>query len=122
MTTKRINRIRRQERIRAKLPGTAARPRISVFKSNKHIFIQAIDDANRKTLASANDAKLKKSPADAPKELGSKEKHAFSASRALASELQKLGVNEAIFDKGGYKYHGRIKAVAEGLRQGGIKV
>ncbi len=119
--TKRINRIKRHVRIRARISGTAERPRISVFKSNKYTYAQAIDDSASTTVASANDAKLKKVPA--PEGFsGAKEKRAYAVGQTLAEQLLKAGVSRAVFDKGGFKYHGRVKAVAEGLRNAGVAV
>lgn len=113
---KREYRIKRHRRIRAKISGTAKRPRIAVFKSNRHIFAQAIDDGARKTLAGAGDFKMKKSAKER------KEKHAQAVGELLGQALKKAGVSEAVFDTGGFKYHGRVKALAEGLRSAGIKI
>jgi large subunit ribosomal protein L18 len=113
-TNKRVNRTRRQIRGRAKIAGTAARPRVTVFKSNAHVYVQAIDDVTGKTIAAVNDAKLKKA--------GTKTEHAAEAGKKLAGLLKEKGVSVVVFDKAGFKYHGRIKAVAEALRAGGITV
>lgn len=112
--TKRINRQRRQNRGRAKIAGTAQRPRVTVFKSNVHVYAQAVDDATGKTIAAVNDAKLKKA--------GTKTEHAAEAGKKLAGLLKEKGVTVVIFDKAGFKYHGRVKAVAEALRAEGIKL
>ena len=112
--TKRVNRIRRQTRGRAKIAGTAERPRVTVFKSNVHVYVQAIDDVTGKTIAAISDAKLKKA--------GTKTEHATEAGKKLAGLLKEKGVSVVVFDKAGFKYHGRIKAVAEALRAGGITV
>ncbi len=111
---KRTNRIRRHARIRAKVSGTAERPRIAVFKANQHVYVQAIDDVAAKTLAAVNDAQAAKK--------GTKTDKAGAAGKALAELLKKKGIAVAVFDVGGFKYHGRVKAVAEGLREGGIKI
>ena len=113
--TKRINRIRRHARGRAKISGTAERPRVAVFKSNAHVYAQAIDDVARKTIAAVNDAHLK-----AVK--GTKTDHAAAVGTQLAKLLAEQGVKTVVFDKSGFTYHGRIKAVAEALRAGGITV
>lgn len=111
--TKRVNRIRRHARIRAKISGTAERPRVSLFKSNQHVYAQAIDDVSGKTLAAVNDAQIKK---------GAKADRALAAGKKLAELLTKKDIKTVVFDVGGFRYHGRVKAVAEGLREGGIKV
>ena len=112
---KRANRIRRHARIRAKISGTAERPRIAVFKANQHVYVQAIDDVTSKTLAAVNDAQ-------AAKKKGTKTEKAAATGKALAELLKKNGIANAVFDVGGFKYHGRDKAIAEGLRGGGTKI
>lgn len=112
--TKRINRSRRHARGRAKLVGTAERPRVTVFKSNTHVYVQAIDDATGKTLAAVNDAHAAKK--------GTKTERATAAGVKLAELLKAKKITSVIFDKAGFTYHGRIKAVAEALRAGGITV
>lgn len=111
--TKRVNRIRRHHRIRAKVSGTASRPRVTVFKSSAHLYAQAIDDVAGKTLAAVNDAQFKK---------GAKTERAAHAGKKLAELLVKAGVKTAVFDVSGFKYHGRVKAVAEALRENGITI
>ncbi len=111
--TKRINRIRRHVRVRAKISGTAERPRVTVFKSNAHVYVQAIDDASGKTLAAVNDAQFKK---------GTKTERAVHAGKKLVELLTKAGVKRVVFDAAGFTYHGRTKVVAEALREGGIAV
>jgi large subunit ribosomal protein L18 len=119
---KRIYRIRRHHRVRAKISGTAQRPRVAVFKSNRHIFAQAIDDVSGKTLVGAGDFTMKKAEGVAKEIKGAKEKRAYSAGDHLGQALKKLGITEALFDTGGFRYHGRVKALADGLRNAGIKV
>lgn len=115
---KKINKrkIRRKDRVRAKITGTALRPRLSVFRSNRHIFAQLIDDNTGRTLASVSsgslDQKNKISKSDISATVGLK----------LAEAAKKLGINEALFDKGHYQYHGRIKALAEAARKAGLKI
>lgn len=111
--TKRTNRQRRHIRGRALLKGTAERPRITVFKSNVSVYAQAVDDDARVTVAAINDASIKK---------GTKTERALAAGKKLAELLKAKKVEAALFDKGGFKYHGRVKAVADGLREGGIRV
>ena len=107
----RTNRIRRHNRVRARISGTATRPRVVVFRSSQHIIVQAVDDAAHRTLASASDATTKK---------GTKTERAMATGKALAAALKGAKVSAAVFDRGGYQYHGRVKAVADGLRNGGI--
>jgi large subunit ribosomal protein L18 len=106
---------RRQTRIRAKVQGTNQRPRLSVFRSNKHIYAQLIDDAKRETLTGASEVELKSADkikkTDKAKELG----------LLIAKKAAEKKVKTVVFDKGSYKYHGRVKAVAEGAREGGLK-
>lgn len=114
--TKKIERIQmRHRRIRAKINGTSDRPRILVFRSNKHIYAELIDDVKNKTLASASDKSLKKKAGmkknDLAKEVG----------KLLAKKASEIKIKEAVFDRRGYKFHGRIKNVAEGAREGGLK-
>lgn len=112
---------RRHRRVRAKVKGTAQRPRLCVFRSNKHIYVQAIDDDRGFIIASAKDTELKKIPAETKKQFSSKVAVAFEVGKLIAQKLQKLNIKSAVFDRGGYKYHGRVKAVAEGARKGGLK-
>jgi large subunit ribosomal protein L18 len=111
--TKLTRRDRRHRRIRAKVSGTAERPRIAVFKSAGRTTAQAVDDDKRITIASATSADAKK---------GTKTERASAAGESLAKALKAKKVDAAVFDTGGFKYHGRVKAVAEGLRAGGIKI
>jgi len=109
--TKQIKIERRAARVRAKIFGTQTRPRLSVFKSLKHISAQLIDDEKRKTLAMATDWKLKGEP----------QKRAAEVGKNLAALASKQGIKECVFDRGRFKYHGIIKALAEGAREGGLK-
>jgi len=117
---KNSHRIRRHARLRAKVSGTASRPRVAVFKSNQYMYVQVIDDVSHKTLIGLGDEKMKSG--SAPKEAGAKEKRAFALGETVAEKLKGLKITEAVFDRGGFKYHGRIKAVADGVRTGGIKM
>lgn len=98
--------------MRGKIFGTAKRPRLSVFRSGKHIRAQLIDDEKAETLASASDLALKE---------GTKTEKALVVGEELAKKALKLKIKKVVFDRGGYKYHGRVKAVAEGARKGGLK-
>ena len=116
-------RIRRHRRIRATMSGTAERPRVSVFKSSKHTYAQANDDKKHLTLANVSDESVKVGKTSEAREgAGSKEKHAFALGQALGAKLKELGVSTVVFDRGGFQYHGRVQAVADGLRQAGITV
>jgi large subunit ribosomal protein L18 len=102
----------RKRRVRAKINGTAQKPRLSVFRSNTHIYGQLIDDVNGVTLASASDLKSKK---------GNKTESATAVGKALAELAKKAKITECVFDRNGYKYHGRVKALADGAREGGLQ-
>jgi len=115
--SKQLHRTARHKRLRAKVSGTAERPRISVFRSNRHIFVQFIDDSANKTIMSSKVVASSKS-----KIKGGKVDVATKIGEVLAEKAKEAGIKEAIFDRGGFKYHGRVKAVAEGLRKGGIKI
>jgi large subunit ribosomal protein L18 len=106
-------RLRRRRRVRAKVYGTAARPRISVFRSNRGIFAQLIDDENGRTLAAASWIE------DGVRELGRKEQ-AQRVGTLLAERAKAANIERAVFDRGGYQYHGRVKALAEAAREGGL--
>lgn len=104
---------RRRGRVRVKISGTASRPRLSVFRSNRGMFVQLIDDENGKTLASARTQEVK--------EKGAKTELSFALGKMLAEKAQAKKISEVVFDRSSYKYHGRVKAVAEGAREGGLK-
>ena len=108
-------RLKRRRRVRAKVHGSAVRPRISVFRSNRGIFAQLVDDASGHTLAAVSwtEAELRKLK---PME------QAEQAGKLLAERAKSKGVDAAVFDRGGYQYHGRVKAFAEGVREGGLTV
>ncbi len=113
-----VARHRRHARVRAKVKGTTSRPRLCVFRSFHHIYAQVIDDSRGHTLSSAStrDPEIK-SDADGKTKTGkSKLVGSLIAKRALSE-----GINQIVFDRGGYKYHGRVKALAEAARQGGLK-
>jgi large subunit ribosomal protein L18 len=107
---------KRQARVRAKVFGTAQRPRLSVYRSNKHISLQIINDELGKTLASASDT-FKKA-----KLIGNKTEKAGQVATELLKQLKTKKINNLVFDRSFYKYHGRVKKVAEVLREGGIKL
>jgi large subunit ribosomal protein L18 len=111
--TKPQRRLKRRRRVRAKVYGTAERPRISVFRSNRGIFAQLIDDGRGHTLAAVNWTE-----ADLRNLTGSDQ--ARKAGAVLADRAKAVGVESAVFDRGGYKYHGRVKAFADGAREAGL--
>lgn len=106
---------RRQKRVRAKLRGSAERPRLAVFRSLRHIGAQLIDDAARRTLVSARDAELAKAPKN-PTE------RAKAVGTLLAEKAKEKNITKAIFDRRSYAYHGRVAALAMGVREGGIHI
>jgi large subunit ribosomal protein L18 len=112
--TTREARLRRHRRVRGKIRGTAERPRLLVFRSNRGIFAQLIDDDAGKTLASAGWTNL---PASFK---GNKTEQAAEIGKQLAAAAKKAGIETAVFDRGGYLYHGRVKALADGAREGGL--
>jgi large subunit ribosomal protein L18 len=111
--TKPQRRLKRRRRVRAKVHGTAGRPRISVFRSNRGIFAQLIDDRSGRTLAAVSWTE------DALKGLPRLEQ-AARAGATLAERARAAGIEAAVFDRGGYRYHGRVKAFADGARESGL--
>lgn len=111
---------RRHIRVRNKIHGTQERPRICVFRSLNHIYAQAINDAQGQTLASASS--LIKDLPGIEGDLSGKQRAAKAVGLLIAQRLKERGVEQAVFDRGGYIYHGRIAAVADGIRAGGIKM
>jgi len=103
-------------RIRAKISGTASRPRLSVFRSNKDIYLQLIDDTTGRTLAAA--ASTEKDIFSAG---GTKVEKSVKTGKMLAERAKAAGIEACVFDRGGYLYHGRVKAAADGAREGGLK-
>jgi large subunit ribosomal protein L18 len=112
--TSRQRRQRRRYRVRAKVSGTAERPRLSIYRSNRGIFAQLIDDVNGKTLASANwtEPELRDL---------AKMEQARKAGELIAGRAKDAGIETCVFDRSGYRYHGRVKALAEGAREGGLE-
>ena len=115
VTTRPARRLRRRRRVRAKVRGTAARPRISVFRSNQGMFLQLIDDDAGRTVAAVTwtEPELKSLP---------RMEQASRAGALLAERAKGAGVQRAVFDRGGYRYHGRVKAVADGAREAGLAI
>ena len=115
--TKQEHRVRRHRRVRKKVLGTAARPRLAVFRSNKHIYVQVIDDLSGRTIASASTMEADRrggatATVDAAKQVG----------QAVAERVKAAGISAVVFDRGGFKYHGRVAAVADGARAAGLKL
>lgn len=104
---------RRHRRVRKKISGTSERPRLAVYRSNRHVYAQLIDDLAGRTIAAAST--LKDANGGDPKE------RAKSVGSAIATRAKEAGVTEVTFDRGGFKYHGQVRAVAEGAREGGLK-
>ena len=113
--TVRQARIRRHKRVRKNVQGTAEQPRLVVFRSNRGIEAQLIDDVAGKTLAASSSLHLKKTFK------GNKRDQAAEVGKALAAAAKSAGVETAVFDRGGYLYHGRVKALADAAREGGLK-
>ena len=111
--TKRQSRLRRRRRVRARIVGTAERPRLSVYRSNRGVFAQLIDDGKGHTVAAVNwiEPELRKLSAS---------EQAKRAGELLAERAKAAGVESCVFDRGGYQYHGRVKALAEGAREGSL--
>lgn len=112
MKTQKLN---RQKRVRAKIYGSQQKPRLSVFRSNKFIYVQAIDDENQKTIVGVSEKELKE------RNKVKKTDRAFELGKLLAKKVLSKKITEAVFDRGSYKYHGRVKNIAQGAREGGLK-
>lgn len=106
---------RRKKRVRAKVSGTSKRPRVSVYRSNKYIYAQLIDDEKGKTVVSVASMEL------STKKGKTRMESATEVGKKLAEKAKEKKVTSVVFDRGGYKYHGRVKALAEGAREGGLK-
>ena len=112
--TKHGARARRHRRVRKKVNGTVGRPRLAVYRSNRHIYAQLIDDTEARTIASADDTEAKAK--------GNKIERAKAVGGLLAKKAGEAGIKQAVFDRGGRLYHGRVAAVAEGAREGGLSI
>ena len=113
-TSREAGRIRRHERVREKVRGSAARPRLAVYRSLTHIYAQLIDDDAGATLAAASSLETKDSAAK-------KADRAKAVGAQLGLRAKAKGISEVVFDRGGYRYHGRVKALADGAREGGLQ-
>ncbi|MEE9555341.1 MAG: 50S ribosomal protein L18 [candidate division Zixibacteria bacterium] len=112
---KRNARIRRAQRVRSKVQGTADRPRLAVFKSLNHLYAQLIDDGGRKTIAGVSSLK------GGLNVKGNKTEKAVAVGEAIAKKAQELGIKAVVFDRSGYAYHGKVKALAEAARKTGLE-
>jgi len=115
MTIKRVRRARRKQGIRKELLGVPERPRLSVFRSLNHVYAQVIDDLNGKTIASASTRDK------GFKDTGAKMNEATAVGKLVAQRAKEKGVSKVVFDRNGYLYHGRIKALADGAREAGLQ-
>ncbi|MDL2219955.1 50S ribosomal protein L18 [Ruminococcaceae bacterium OttesenSCG-928-O06] len=113
---KNVARLRRHRRVRGKISGTAARPRLDVFRSSKHIYAQIIDDVTGTTLAAASSMDKGFDGA------GGNVEAATRVGKAIAEKALAKGIDTVVFDRGGFVYHGRVKALADGAREGGLKL
>jgi large subunit ribosomal protein L18 len=111
--TKRGARVRRHARVRKKVSGDEQRPRLAVYRSNRHIYAQLIDDVRARTIAAASDREVSS---------GSKTEAAKAVGELLAERAKQAGVERVVFDRGGRLYHGRVAAVAEGAREKGLQI
>jgi large subunit ribosomal protein L18 len=112
--SKRAARLRRHHRVRKRVVGSAGRPRLAVYRSNRHIYAQLIDDVGAHTLAAASDEEVKAG--------GNKTDRAKAVGELLAKRAKDAGVGVAVFDRGGRLYHGRVAALATGAREGGLQI
>jgi large subunit ribosomal protein L18 len=111
--TKRAARVRRHGRVRKKVSGDAARPRLAVYRSNRHIYVQLIDDRKAATIAQASDSEVSGE---------GKTARAKAVGGLIAQRAKEAGVERAVFDRGGRLYHGRVAALADGAREGGLLI
>ncbi len=112
-------RARRQRRVRAKVSGVAERPRLNVFRSNQHIYAQVVDDSSHHTLAAAST--LDPAVQEALEAKQAKQAQAAAVGRVVAERAREKGIETVVFDRGGYRYHGRVRALAEAAREAGLK-
>ena len=113
--SKNESRKKRHRSIRKRIEGNTERPRLAVFRSTRHIYAQVIDDLSRKTLVSTSDVDA------APRRAGKKKDRAKQVGAAIAKKCLEKGIDKVVFDRAGYKYHGRVSALADGAREAGLK-
>lgn len=124
MLEKKEKRIRRHKRVRAKIKGTTKIPRLCVFRSSKHIYVQLINDEKNEVLASVSDQQIKKTKkvsGDKKDKKSGKINSAYEVGRLIAEEAKKLKIEKAVFDRAGFLFHGRVKSLADGARENGLK-
>jgi large subunit ribosomal protein L18 len=114
MTRKRAARVRRHRRVRRKIAGDSARPRLAVYRSNRHIYAQLVDDREARTLAQASSLEAKAK--------GDKKEAAKAVGELIARRAKEAGIERAVLDRGGRLYHGRIRALTEAAREGGLRI
>ena len=112
---------KRKKRISTKIRKNATRLRLRVFRSNKYVYGQIIDDTKGQTLVSASDADLKGKKITSQEKMTKKVAVAFAVGKVLAAKAKEKGIEKVVYDRGSYKYHGRVKALAEGAREGGLQ-
>jgi large subunit ribosomal protein L18 len=118
---KKEGRKKRHRSIRKRIEGTAERPRLAVFRSTRHIYAQVIDDLQKRTLVSTSDFVGKKGQKTAEKAEGDKKARAKKVGALIAKKCLEQGIDKVVFDRAGYKYHGRVSALADGAREAGLK-
>jgi large subunit ribosomal protein L18 len=118
---KREARKKRHNSLRKRIEGTAERPRLAIFRSAKHIYAQVIDDVQMKTLVATSDMVLDKAAEDQADKKTDKKVRAKQVGVAIAKKCQEKGIDKVVFDRAGYKYHGRVSALAAGAREAGLK-
>lgn len=121
MLPKQLKRLRRHKKIRTRMHGTKERPRLCVFRSISHIYAQLINDDTAKVLASASDKEVKVSKAKEGEKMNRKVLVAFEVGKLIAKKAQDQKTESVVFDRGGIIFHGRVKALADGAREGGLK-
>ena len=114
---KRLARVRRHRRVRKRIRGAADVPRLAVYRSNRHIYVQLVDDGAGRTVAAASSIEV-----EVRKAAGDKTAVAKTVGQLIAQRAKQAGVERAVFDRGGRLYHGRVRSVAEGARQGGLQL
>lgn len=117
---KKLKKFRRQVKIRAKISGTKDCPRLNVFKSNEAMYLQLIDDITGKTLISAHSREVKLGKGDIKEGQGKKVASSFALGKLIAEKAKVKKISQVVFDRGGNRYHGRVKAAADGAREGGL--
>jgi large subunit ribosomal protein L18 len=118
-TTRRVARIRRHSRVRKRIVGSSERPRLAVYRSNRHIYAQLIDDREARTLAAASDVEAEAAASD---KSDGKAGRAKAVGALLARRAKDAGIDRAVFDRGGRLFHGRVASLAEGAREGGLTI